>query len=359
MHYHENKSFPELLKKAETHYAQKLPFVLYRKPEGKRVFGLFQRNNQVHTTTEYDREGFVFAPFDTKGKTILMLPDEAFSSEYAVSGEETTAISLPEPDESDRKKYLELISKALGEIKAGRLKKVVLSRKIEFNSVASPLLVFQQILARYSRALCYLWYHPEIGVWAGASPEVFLDVSNNRLTTMALAGTQKFRDNAPPLWGSKEKEEQALVTSFILETLKDKVSHLESFGPVSARAGHLWHLKTTISGIMKNTSIKEVIKALHPTPAICGLPLKEAREFLQQYETYDRKFYTGFLGELKMGPGKSTQLFVNLRCLQIQQGFTILYIGGGITRDSVPLDEWQETLDKTAIMAEALFNSQE
>ena len=189
------------------------------------------------------------------------------------------------------------------------------------------------------------------------SPEIFLKASNQNITTMALAGTQKAVDNTPAVWGKKELEEQSLVTSYILEALKGKVSNINSSEVVSARAGKLWHLKTTISARRGHASLKEIIDVLHPTPAVCGLPLKEAQEFLSLNEHYNREYYTGFLGDLNQGEDMNTTLFVNLRCLQFLPHSTILYIGGGITKDSIAEKEWQETLDKTEIMAQPLFNS--
>lgn len=359
MRYQENKMFSDLIKKAETHYQNGLPFVLYRKPGDENVLGIFQNNTQLNTTSDYKSSGFVFAPFDNQGKTILLLADEMITATYIVADERKRTYQLTYPGELERKKHLDLIGRAINQINTGHLKKVVLSRKTAFDTIVKPLSVFQEILALYSGALCYLWYHPGVGLWAGASPEIFLNIADDSLTTMALAGTQKSIDDSPPVWGSKEVEEQAMVTSFILDAIRDKVSNLSSTEVVSVRAGNLWHLKTTITANMKGTSLKTIVNALHPTPAVCGLPLKEAQKFLSQYEEYDREYYTGFLGELNLGKNSNSQLYVNLRCMQIRDTSVILYIGGGITRDSVPENEWQETLDKTGIMARALFNSNE
>ena len=349
----------DLLKKATSHYEKGLPFVLYRKPDEDSVIGLFQNTNQLFITSDYKGSGFVFAPYATQGKTILLMPDEMSSAAYIVPKKKIRSFKLPPPDDHERKRYLDRIARALVEIKEGRLEKVVLSRKIEFSSAARSFSIFQEILALYPKAFCYLWYHPKVGVWSGASPETFVNICDSVLTTMALAGTQMSNNHSPPVWGSKEVEEQAVVTSYILEALSDKVRNLNTSKSVSVRAGNLWHLKTTISGVLDGISLKTIIEALHPTPAVCGIPVKEAKIFLSQNENYNREYYTGFLGELNLGEKKQTQLFVNLRCLQIQGNTAILYIGGGITSGSVPEDEWQETLDKTGIMARALFNSKE
>ncbi len=320
---------------------------------------MFQNNKQLFTTSDYEKSGFVFAPYDTAGITALIRPDEMCWADFDSPKKLSKSFLQPEASETEKNKHLQIIARAIRQIKTGALKKVVLSRKIAVAAVTKPLSIFQEILCLYPRAFCYLWYHPEVGMWAGASPETFLNTSNNVLTTMSLAGTQRASNNMPPKWGSKEVDEQGLVTSYILEALKNKIRDIKVSEVDAVRAGNLWHLKTTISGDMSTTSLKTIIRALHPTPAVCGHPLKEAQLFVSQNESYQREYYTGFLGELNMGDKKETQLFVNLRCLQFLGNTAILYVGGGITTDSVPENEWQETLDKAGIMGQALFNSQD
>ncbi|MCW5516598.1 chorismate-binding protein [Muriicola sp. Z0-33] len=351
--------FLDLLKKAEAHYQKCLPFVLYRKPEETKVLGIFQNNNQLHTTAKYEDSGFVFAPFDSHGTTVLIPPDEQIIAEYITPREKTKSFKWDGSNASEKSKHLERISEALKQINTGRIKKVVLSRKVEVAVSADPLAIFQEILSLYPRAFCYLWFHPAVGVWSGASPETFLNISNGRLTTMSLAGTKRVNENDLPEWGSKEIEEQGMVTSYILNVLGTLISGIKASNVVSVKAGNLWHLKSIISGNMKNISLEAVIEALHPTPAVCGLPLLEAQRFVSEHESYDREYYSGFLGELNMGGNMSTQLFVNLRCLKVQDELVNLYIGGGITKDSIPENEWLETHDKMEIMGRALFNSQD
>jgi isochorismate synthase len=73
-----------------------------------------------------------------------------------------------------------------------------------------------------------------------------------------------------------------------------------------------------------------VISVLHPTPAVCGLPKQEAKDFILENEGYDRKYYTGFLGELnKEAFNKETlksDLYVNLRCMKIKDNQAHLYV---------------------------------
>jgi isochorismate synthase len=102
-------------------------------------------------------------------------------------------------------------------------------------------------------------------------------------------------------------------------------------------------LKTdfTSSASVINGNVGNLLNNLHPTPAICGSPTKEALEIICSVEKHDREYYAGFLGPV--GMENPIMLFVNLRCMQITDTNLILYAGGGITLESNPVDEWYET----------------
>ena len=112
---------------------------------------------------------------------------------------------------------------------------------------------------------------------------------------------------------------------------------------------------------------------MHPTPAVCGLPKEAAKAFILENENYNREFYTGFLGELnfeaqlKPRSGKrnienrayaitktSTQLYVNLRCMQLDGNNASIYVGGGITESSDAESEWHETVSKSLVIKSIL-----
>jgi isochorismate synthase len=84
-----------------------------------------------------------------------------------------------------------------------------------------------------------------------------------------------------------------------------------------------------------------MLKLLHPTSAICGMPKNEAMTFLKQKEGFERQFFGGFLGPVNVD--NLTALYVNLRCGQLQKDTMLLYAGAGVTIDSKPDREWEET----------------
>lgn len=361
---------PGLLDQIKEQYRKGLPLVAYRKPDEGVVKAIFQNDPEVLYVTDYTECGFVFAPFDGERPAVLIRKDKFIAEaigEVPAYSEEPLCRTIDQ--EADKEGYLKLIERAIHSIDSGNLKKVVLSRSIEVETSKTSFVMFRDLLAEYPKAFCYLWFHPKVGLWLGATPEIFLETENNRFRTMSLAGTQLHRMGKEPIWQEKELEEQQMVTQFIRSSLKGKATPLEVSATSSFKAGNLWHLKTSVTGNIHNARLEEFIGSLHPTPAVCGLPKKTAKAFILDHENYDREFYTGFLGELNIKEDISrparrrnqenmayrtiknkTSLFVNLRCMQIVGKRAKIYVGGGLTSRSVPEKEWQETKDKSNTM---------
>lgn len=248
-----------------------------------------------------------------------------------------------------------------------------MSRFLKVPAEAEPLDLFKNLTEKYHNAFCYLWYHPKVGMWLGATPEILLTVRNREFTTMSLAGTQLYKKDETPVWGEKELKEQRYVTDYILEALQGRVDDLRHARTETVRAGKLLHLRTKISGRLKKNDLGHILGALHPTPAVCGLPKESTRRFIEAHENYPREFYTGYLGELnfkverKRNNRRANQenqayksiyrqstLFVNLRCLKREDNEIVIYVGGGVTRESDPEREWEETVSKSSTMLDIL-----
>ena len=84
-----------------------------------------------------------------------------------------------------------------------------------------------------------------------------------------------------------------------------------------------------------------MLELLHPTSAVCGMPKSQALQFITETETFDRSYYSGFLGPVNLAG--STDIFVNIRCMQLLPERAVLYSGAGITSESKPEKEWLET----------------
>ncbi|MEQ8683460.1 MAG: chorismate-binding protein [Cyclobacteriaceae bacterium] len=259
--------------------------------------------------------------------------------------------------------FSELVSQAIQEIKNGSANKIVLSRYEEFTLKPNFSLnkCFSELQSSYPNAFCYMCYTQEYGLWVGASPERLISIENRRyFKTESLAGTQYLPgiDNLSDVaWTQKEIEEQAMVSRYIIGCLKKiRLREFEESGPKTVRAGKLVHLKTEYKVDMVETNMPDLgsimLELLHPTSAVCGTPFESARQFIEKHENYDRSLYAGFLGPVNFKD--STNLFVNLRCMQLFDSKARLYAGAGITEDSNPAKEYQETVNKMLTLRDLL-----
>jgi len=337
---------------------KKLPFTVYNQPESDEIKGFFQKNDDLYHTKNYSESGFVFAPFDNAKQSILFPLNKSEICTTKFSGisidDSVSNFKLISNSNNEKSTHVSLVQKGVEFLKTTGVKKVVLSRKeLIHTSHFNIEETFKKLLMNNRNAMVYIWYHPKIGLWLGATPETLLKVKDDAFTTMALAGTQLYHGSLEVDWQHKEKQEQQFVTDFIINNLSNSLVITGVSEPHTVRAGNLLHLCTKINGILsRQFSLDQLIGLLHPTPAVCGLPKKDAKVFILENESYDREYYTGFLGELNIE--SESNLYVNLRCMQVLSNEISVYVGGGITVDSIPEKEWKETEAKSEVMLKAL-----
>ncbi|NER16471.1 isochorismate synthase [Spongiivirga citrea] len=343
-----------------THYKSKLPFVAYRKPVSNTIKGLLQENDQLFHSESISRSGFVFCSFSGDQK-ILIPKDLSTSLSVDFQSKKVDSLSNSTTVKAEavtKDLHIQLVQNGISAISKNELVKVVLSRKQSVDIGSSdPISLFQNLLNTYANAFCYLWYHPKVGMWLGASPETFIKYKKGEFTTMSLAGTKPIIQGKDIEWDAKEEYEQQLVTDYITQQLKTVCTsnvEIKTDGVHTIKAGNVGHLKTTISlQLTDKKYLEPIIEALHPTPAVAGFPTLKAIEFIEKNEGYDRSFYTGYLGEIEED---RLSFFVNLRCMQLQDQHAIIYVGGGITAGSIPEKEWEETVHKSKTMVNILTN---
>ncbi|WP_400079181.1 chorismate-binding protein [Winogradskyella sp. R77965] len=363
-------------KALEAQYSSQLPFVVYSRPINSIIKCWLQKDDTLHETDTFTESGFVFAPFDFNQQSIV-LPEAScdhfvLETEKLESDENTVKFTTTE---TNKDVHIKLVSKGIEAIKDNEFKKVVLSRCISKElRHDNPISIFKKLFNSYKNAMVYCWYHPKIGLWLGATPELLFKVEGKQLTTISLAGTQSYNNSSEATWTNKEVEEQQIVTDYITGQIKPYTKQINVSDVETVKAGNLLHLKSrVISVIDDNSSLKSVIDALHPTPAVCGFPRQKAKDFILQHESYNREYYTGFLGELNLKQSKirntnrrnvennayalvrtQSNFYVNLRCMQLKKNKALIYVGGGITKDSDPEKEWEETVNKTKTIGNVL-----
>jgi isochorismate synthase len=349
--------FKDLIDKIHKHYIKKLPFTLYCLPDTNKVVCYFLKNTSVRSAKRFLEKGVVFAPFDKEKATLCMTEANSDVFESSIPVEKVQFEEIPNPENSDEHlNYRILVDQAIKAIEERHASKIVVSRYKEVPLKTPDLrIIIHRLFNLFPEAFNYVWYHPETGLWCGATPEILITTRGIKFTTMALAGTKKVEKNRPPDWTKKEVTEQQYVTDAITSNLQKLTSVLTISKTYTHLAGSVAHLRTDISGVLKNdvATLDKIVAVLHPTPAVCGTPREYAANFIRKNEGYDREFYTGCVGPIDQNTSCS-QLYVNLRCIKIEENTARFYVGGGITADSNAEDEWQETQNKMQTMLQVL-----
>ena len=329
--------------------------------------------------------GFVFAPFNKDKKKIFLKADHLYSFNNGKIQTHEAPDIITRPDQSwdkpktqklkyhyapgkvtasaDAVTFKSLVKKSIEGVLAGQFEKVVPSRtkQISLPSHFDPLLIFEKLCEQYPHALVTLVSSPETGTWIGATPELLVSVDDKmRFKTTAVAGTQRLQPGVnlkAIAWTQKEIEEQALVCRYIINCFKRiRLREFDEQGPKTTIAGNIIHLRTDYEVDMRATNFPQLgtvmLKLLHPTSAVCGMPLDAASAFLLENEGYDREFYSGYLGPVNFR--EESHIYVNLRCMSIQYDTAFLYAGAGVTADSDPQMEWDETEMKMNTLLEVI-----
>lgn len=336
-------------------------FVLYRMPQDNVCRAIKQQGaaDEFEDIAQLNGvSGFVFSPFciDSDHPILLLKPEEQIS--FSLKAEQDFDRTISEETFPLSESYSACFASFLQELREGDCRKLVLARceRILRDKDFSVLRAFRAACQRFEFSYVYLFYTPKTGFWLGCTPEILLSSQNGCYHTVALAGTQSLcRGALPEHWDEKNKAEQNYVTEYIVGQLALKGITAEKNGPYSVRAGALAHLKTDIYfSVQEKGNMGDFLKLLHPTPAVCGVPKDKAFRFILEHEPAPRTYYTGFLGWLD--PEGQSDLYVNLRCMQILPDAFVLYAGGGILASSKVEDEWLETVKKMGTMRFAVHH---
>ena len=353
-----------------------LSFALFRLPWTDECYLVLQKSEDVEKLNDItglnEKKGFVIVPFlqTEEHPLILIRPDvtaydwkeislataslqEADTVRSCKSQTSTPISTLNEKERYDR--YYAAFRRFMEPLKEKKFKKLVLSRPAfsPIDENFSPLETFVKACNDYPRMMIYLCHTPVSGTWLGSTPEILLSGHAQNWKTVALAGTLPFFEGVESEWNAKNKEEQAIVAEYVRKIVRKYGAKMTEKGPYTARAGQLVHLKTDFLFQLKETGhLGDLLKELHPTPAVCGLPKEEAYRFIAENEGYDRRYYTGFVGWID--PEGQTDLYVNLRCMEIRSTEAKLYAGGGILPSSEVRAEWEETSAKIKTMKNLL-----
>ncbi|WAH38791.1 isochorismate synthase [Alicyclobacillus dauci] len=261
----------------------------------------------------------------------------------------------------DEETWAAVVNRALVDIRAGRMDKVVLGRQARMTVTATLSDSLSRLRNAYETSHVFAMHWN--GVWMlGASPEELVRAGGGAITVDCLAGTtargidaETDRQLAKALLTSeKNRSEHGAVVRFVTERLRLVANELEwPDVPTIKQLANVQHLYTPVRGRLQNgKQLLDAAALLHPTPAVGGTPRADALTFIREHEGWPRGFYAGGFGLID-GTGNGL-VNVALRTAAVRFPEARLFAGCGIVDGSRPADEWLETEMKLKPMRMAL-----
>ena len=246
----------------------------------------------------------------------------------------------------------EKINTILNLISQNDISKIVLSRYIKFilDADVFPGDLTRILSDRYPRCYIFIIKHKD-SIFFGASPEKLASLHQGVIEADALAGSMPRGDTKPEddrlgkelLESEKNLAEQQAVVDFIASSFDSFTCDLSvPENPVLRKLPNIQHLWTPIKGrLCEGSGIFQILKLIHPTPAICGVPWKRARKHIMQIEDYPRGLYTGLVGWF--GSNDEADFAVSIRSALIKDRELWAFAGCGIVKGSDAESEFQES----------------
>lgn len=296
-------------------------------------------------------------------------PDAATAASAAAAPVPSAWSLTPRPDPAD---YVEAVRKALLHVEAGDVDKVVLARALDVTADA-PVSV-PPLLARLVHAdpAAHAFAvdvtapgDPAARTLFGASPELLISRRGRTVTVNPLAGSRPRSADAVENRGRiddlrtavKDRAEHDFVVRQVTDVLRPFCSALDVPGPDVVGTPTMWHLSTRITGTLADpddpaSSSLALAEALHPTPAVCGVPTTTARDVIADLESVGRDYYAGLVGWTD-GDGDG-EWIVTIRCAEASEQTVRVHAGAGIVTGSDPEAELAETRAKLRTLLGAL-----
>ncbi|TPH02569.1 isochorismate synthase [Haemophilus haemolyticus] len=306
---------------------------------------------------EQDEKGALVSFFvkDEQSANDTLAHLKTFENLTALSALPKQIPSHTEPRANERT-WCDWVNQALVEIKSGALTKIVLSNETTFH--LKQAINAYDFLAESEKQNqgCYhfLWAENPHSVFVGSTPERLFAREYNLLLTEALAGTASVSESEEEtqsqanwlLNDEKNLKENWLVVEDISQNLRNQV---ESFDVSNVELKPLRKVQHLIRKIRANLTAHyadvNILKAIHPTAAVSGLPQQQAKMILSEIETFDRGWYAGTLGVMS---DACSEFCVAIRSAFIEGHRIRVFAGAGIVAGSQPLEEWKEIERKAA-----------
>jgi len=250
------------------------------------------------------------------------------------------------PSGTTYRQYTSQVNQVINKINNYEIDKGVISR---FNRyVIDKGFSFEELVQDVSKKnhnLFVYYFNINKNEFFGFSPEKLLERSIDTIASDAVAGTRKINSTENENENRKLSIEHGIVVDYIKNKLSKFADCENNNKPETIKLNNIEHLITRIHGTLneKNSTL-EILNSIHPTPAVCGSPYEKSMTLISELEMFDRGWFAGPVGLLNFDDEGS--FFVAIRCLLKVDNDVYIYAGAGITKDSIPDSEWEETKTK-------------
>jgi anthranilate synthase component 1 len=279
---------------------------------------------------------------------------------------EIQMVGLPQkPFQSNftRDRYLEVVEACKEYIRAGDIFQVVPSQRLTVETPAGPFDIYRALRVVNPSPFMFLLNTPEVTL-VGSSPEILCRVEDGVVTNRPLAGTRRR--------GSSQEEDKALERELLADP-KERAEHImlvdlarNDVGRVAQpgtieladvmtveRYSHVMHIVSDVRGrLAEGKTAFDALRAALPVGTVSGAPKIRAMEIIDEFEPTRRGPYAGAVGYVDFSGNMDT--CIALRTMVVTGGKVYVQAGGGIVADSVPAEEYQETINKAKALLRAI-----
>ena len=294
------------------------------------------------------------------------LRDERDRLIHIAQVEESALLTKPEVvsiEELSKEHYMETVADVTKKINNGEAEKVVIARSVKLNFADEvPAVTALHHISNEQQESYHFGLQKDGQLFFGATPERLIEISNGRAYSACVAGSIRRGKSAAEdrelgdelLEDRKNREEHQYVVNMISQVFKTFCTDIKiSKVPKLMKVRDIQHLFTPVEGkVEQGTDIFSLVQALHPTPALGGVPTDIAMEMIRSEENMDRGYYAAPIGWTDTaGNG---EFAVAIRSALLDGDSAYLYAGGGIVADSEPDKEYDETWVKFRPVMRAL-----
>lgn len=262
-----------------------------------------------------------------------------------------------------KEQYCNMVVKAKEYIKEGDIFQVVLSNKIEAEIEGSILDAYRVLRSTNPSPYMFYFYSNDIEI-SGASPETLVKLENNKLYTFPLAGTRKRgKDKEEDLELEKEllaDEKELAEHNMLVDLGRNDIGKISEINSVKVdkymsieKFSHVMHIGSTVSGTLRSDKdALDAIDSILPAGTLSGAPKLRACEIINELEGNKRGIYGGAIGYIDFTG--NLDMCISIRLAFAKNGKVFVRSGAGIVADSVPENEYEECINKSKAVINAL-----